>query len=127
MSELPAVTVERIECAITTVADMMVRHDMDLSETIRFLEAERDKLHRKTTDMDYAKQIVARMDVTKEATSPIGKSRKLLKSLKGECPERQRGRTVNPLRYRFVGSSPTSPTSVFNDLAGQCGLGVSCG
>src|SRR5579863_9378264 len=29
----------------------------------------------------------------------------------GECPERQRGRTVNPLAYAFVGSSPTSPTS----------------
>src|SRR5437868_14252530 len=28
----------------------------------------------------------------------------------GECPERQRGRTVNPLAYAFVGSSPTSPT-----------------
>src|SRR5262245_26522112 len=29
----------------------------------------------------------------------------------GECPERQRGRTVNPLADAFVGSSPTSPTS----------------
>jgi hypothetical protein len=29
----------------------------------------------------------------------------------GECPERQRGRTVNPLAYAFVGSSPTSPTT----------------
>ena len=29
----------------------------------------------------------------------------------GECPEWQRGRTVNPLAYAFVGSSPTSPTS----------------
>ena len=38
----------------------------------------------------------------------------------GECPERQRGRTVNPLAYAFVGSSPTSPTSIFNDL-GQHG------
>src|SRR5215831_396870 len=28
----------------------------------------------------------------------------------GECPERQRGRTVNPLADAFVGSSPTSPT-----------------
>src|SRR5215468_2781762 len=32
-------------------------------------------------------------------------------SRSGECPERQRGRTVNPLAYAFVGSSPTSPTS----------------
>jgi hypothetical protein len=31
-------------------------------------------------------------------------------SAAGECPERQRGRTVNPLAYAFVGSSPTSPT-----------------
>ena len=31
----------------------------------------------------------------------------------GECPERQRGRTVNPLAYAFVGSSPTSPTSAW--------------
>jgi hypothetical protein len=28
----------------------------------------------------------------------------------GECPEWQRGRTVNPLRERFAGSSPASPT-----------------
>src|SRR5215470_6022432 len=33
------------------------------------------------------------------------------RSVAGECPERQRGRTVNPLAYAFVGSSPTSPTS----------------
>ena len=32
------------------------------------------------------------------------------RSTAGECPERQRGRTVNPLAYAFVGSSPTSPT-----------------
>ena len=30
----------------------------------------------------------------------------------GECPEWQRGRTVNPLAYAFVGSSPASPTSL---------------
>ena len=29
----------------------------------------------------------------------------------GECPEWQRGRTVNPLAFAFVGSSPTSPTT----------------
>ena len=29
----------------------------------------------------------------------------------GECPEWQRGGTVNPLAYAFVGSSPTSPTT----------------
>ena len=33
-------------------------------------------------------------------------------SRSGECPERQRGRTVNPLAYAFVGSSPTSPTTL---------------
>jgi hypothetical protein len=36
----------------------------------------------------------------------------LVKRHPGECPERQRGRTVNPLAYAFVGSSPTSPTTV---------------
>ena len=35
---------------------------------------------------------------------------------KGECPERQRGRTVNPLAYAFVGSSPTSPTIQRSDF-----------
>src|SRR6204780_2746760 len=35
---------------------------------------------------------------------------RLVKRHPGECPERQRGRTVNPLAYAFVGSSPTSPT-----------------
>src|SRR5262245_36196658 len=39
----------------------------------------------------------------------------------GECPEGQRGRTVNPLAYAFVGSSPTSPTSLraFGASAGE--------
>jgi hypothetical protein len=54
------ITVERIDRAIDTVATMMVKHDMDLSDTIRYLEAERDKLQRKTVAMDYAKQILAR-------------------------------------------------------------------
>jgi hypothetical protein len=56
----PAVTAERIEHAICTVADAMVTHDMDLSDTIRFLEAERDKLRRKTTAMDHAREILRR-------------------------------------------------------------------
>ena len=38
-------------------------------------------------------------------------SARVRRSTAGECPERQRGRTVNPLAYAFVGSSPTSPTS----------------
>jgi hypothetical protein len=54
------VTVARIDRAIDTVADAMVRHDLPLGPTIRFLEAERDKLLRQTSDMDYARQIVAR-------------------------------------------------------------------
>ena len=49
------ITIERIERAIHIVADMMA-----LRPTIRFLEAERDKLLQETTDMDYAKQILAR-------------------------------------------------------------------
>ena len=35
----------------------------------------------------------------------------VLKRVLGECPERQRGRTVNPLAYAFAGSSPASPTT----------------
>src|SRR5262245_1102096 len=31
----------------------------------------------------------------------------------GEGSEQQRGRTVNPLAYAFVGSSPTSPTNPY--------------
>ena len=34
----------------------------------------------------------------------------LVKRHPGECPERQGGRTVNPLAYAFVGSNSTSPT-----------------
>jgi hypothetical protein len=55
-----AVTIERIERAINTVATAMVTHSMPLGPTIRFLEAERDKLLRETTDMDHAKSILAR-------------------------------------------------------------------
>src|SRR5688500_2127290 len=40
-------------------------------------------------------------------------------SVKGECPERQRGRTVNPLANAFVGSSPTSPTIRTTEDGGQ--------
>ena len=39
--------------------------------------------------------------------------------LTGECPERQRGRTVNPLAYAFVGSSPTSPTIQRSEVSDQ--------
>jgi hypothetical protein len=54
------VTIERLERAIYIVADMIVKHDMDLMPTIRQLEAERDKLRQKTTAMDYAREILAR-------------------------------------------------------------------
>jgi hypothetical protein len=52
------VTIERLERAIHIVADMMVKHDMDLMPNIRQLEAERDKLRQKTAHMDYAKEIL---------------------------------------------------------------------
>lgn len=55
-----AVTVERIERNIRTVARMMVKHNMpELIVTIRFLEAERDKLRQQTAAMDYAKELLA--------------------------------------------------------------------
>jgi hypothetical protein len=54
------ITIERIERAIHIVATMMVKHDMPLGPTIRRLEAERDKLRAQTSDMDYAKEILAR-------------------------------------------------------------------
>ena len=44
----------------------------------------------------------------------------------GECPEWQRGRTVNPLAYAFVGSSPTSPT-IHPRLTAACGQGFGAG
>jgi hypothetical protein len=53
-----AVTVDRIEHAIHIVADVMVKHDIDLMPTIRRLEAERDRLRQKTVGMDYAKEIL---------------------------------------------------------------------
>jgi hypothetical protein len=57
---LPAITIERIERAIRTVARAMVRHDMNLAPTIRRLEAERDRLQQDGSDMDYAREILAR-------------------------------------------------------------------
>ena len=39
----------------------------------------------------------------------------------GQCPERQRGRTVTPLAIAFVGSSPTWPT----DFDAQCHTALS--
>jgi hypothetical protein len=72
---MSAVTVERIERAIDTVAKMMVKHDMDLSDTVRYLEAERDKLQRKTVAMDYAKEILARNGRNKGSNTDLNVSR----------------------------------------------------
>src|SRR5262245_611463 len=48
----------------------------------------------------------------KPALSALYASVRMQRETAGECPERQRGRTVNPLAYAFVGSSPTSPTNL---------------
>ena len=45
------------------------------------------------------------------ARRPFGQSARRFGARAGECPEWQRGGTVNPLAYAFVGSSPTSPTT----------------
>ena len=59
MSNRSAVTIERLDRAIDTVAQMMVNHDMPhLIDTVRYLEAERDRLRQETGAMDYAKQII---------------------------------------------------------------------
>jgi hypothetical protein len=55
---MTTVTVERLERAIGTVARMMVKHNMPLGPTVRFLEAERDKLQQETSDMRYAMEIL---------------------------------------------------------------------
>jgi hypothetical protein len=57
-----AITIERLERAIGTVARMMVKHEMALGPTIRFLEAERDKLRQQTADMDYAMEILRKRE-----------------------------------------------------------------
>jgi hypothetical protein len=56
------VTVERLERAIGTVAKVMVKHDMPLGPTIRFLEAERERLRQRTADMDYAMEILRKRE-----------------------------------------------------------------
>ena len=54
-----AVTVERIDRAMHTVASMMVKHDKPhLIVTIRFLEGAQEKLQQETAAMDYAKEIL---------------------------------------------------------------------
>src|SRR5690349_5865481 len=54
------------------------------------------------------------VDTTRRAPhNPAGtRIHRMRGSRSGECPERQRGRTVNPLADAFVGSSPTSPTKI---------------
>jgi hypothetical protein len=65
LSSPVAVTVERIERAIRTVARAVVKHNMPhLIVTIRFLEAEQGKLRQQTAAMDYAKEILAKKGVT---------------------------------------------------------------
>jgi hypothetical protein len=56
------VTIERLERAIGTVAKVMVKHDMPLGPTIRFLEAERERLLQRTADMDYAMEILRKQE-----------------------------------------------------------------
>jgi hypothetical protein len=57
----PITLAKRINRAIHTVADMMVKHQMpQLIVTIRYLEAELDKLRQETAAMDYAKEILTR-------------------------------------------------------------------
>jgi hypothetical protein len=58
-------TVERLDRAIKTVADSMLRHNLpQLITTIRRLEAERDRLARQVeeerTALDYAREILRR-------------------------------------------------------------------
>src|SRR5262249_8937008 len=48
----------------------------------------------------------------KPALSALYASVRMQRETAGECPERQRGRAVNPLAYAFVGSRPTSPTKL---------------
>jgi hypothetical protein len=56
-----AVTIERLESAITIVADMMVKHNRpSLGVTLKRLEAERDRLRNEADPIEYAKQILAR-------------------------------------------------------------------
>jgi hypothetical protein len=55
-------TVERLDRAIRTVADVMVKHNRPgLILTIRRLEAERDRLRNETDPIEYAKQIIAKV------------------------------------------------------------------
>ncbi len=68
------VTIERIERASDTVARVVVKHDMWLGPTIRFLEAERDKLRQKTADMEHAKEILARNGRNKGSNTEDKKS-----------------------------------------------------
>ncbi len=56
-----AVTVDRIERDIHIVADVMVKHKRrGLIDTIRILEAERDRLRNETDPLEYAKQILSK-------------------------------------------------------------------
>jgi hypothetical protein len=67
---MTAITIEHLERAIYLVAQAMVDHDFPLRPTIRQLEAERNKLLSKTSDMDYAKAILARNGSNKGSNIP---------------------------------------------------------
>lgn len=55
----PAVTIERIDRAIKTVAEALVEHQLPgLLVYIRRLEAERDRLLQEVDAMDYANQLL---------------------------------------------------------------------
>jgi hypothetical protein len=65
----PAVTVDRIDRAIKSVAKTMVQHDLPRAiVTIRILEAERGRLvqeqSRNAAAMNYAKEILRRTGTT---------------------------------------------------------------
>jgi hypothetical protein len=56
------VTVERLERAIQTVAEVMLKHNRPrLKETIQILEAERDRLRAETDPMEYARNILSKV------------------------------------------------------------------
>src|SRR5438552_14412087 len=67
---------------------------------------------------------------TSDTTSKLGTTRPPTSDEKnavarldpGRYPSGQRGRAVNPLRYRYVGSNPTRPTRAFLGRT-RCGPG----
>jgi hypothetical protein len=57
----PAITIGRIERAITITAEAMTLHDLpQLLPTLKRLEAERDKLATEVDPIEYAKRLLAK-------------------------------------------------------------------